>query len=186
MSCPQCVQAGKEGAVNHSKSDADLLVLLIVETTICPMVNKFISEQRKKQIYQSSHWSRVRCYMSGITCHLSQIKCHILSYFTFPLSPMLTATPTDTPLANFPTMHSRQFTKTEPTKPKRVPEGPPVAYNALFQYSSDSLIMFKKEGLFINQSNHIANKLGFYLNPPPKGTSQQDLGLCILMAFEYL
>ena len=65
MSCPQCVQAGKEKAVNHSKSDADLLVLLIVETTICPMVNKFISEQRKKN------------YIKIVTGHESDVICHV-------------------------------------------------------------------------------------------------------------
>ena len=45
-------------------------------------------------------------HKSHVTCHISCVTCHI-STVTYHLSPTPTATVTDTPPANSPTMHSR-------------------------------------------------------------------------------
>ena len=78
------------------------------------------------------HWisrcvriSPVSCQLSHVTCHLSHVTCH-LSHFTCHLSPTPTATATDHPPSNSPTMHSRLVhqdrnqTTTKSSKPKKI------------------------------------------------------------------
>ena len=56
--------------------------------------------------YVIFHMSGVTCLMSLVTCHLLCVTCH-QSPFTCHLSLTPTATATNPPSANSPTMHSR-------------------------------------------------------------------------------
>ena len=107
---------------------------------------------------------------SHVWCQVSHVKC-CMSHITFPMSPALTTTTTDPPLAKYPLCTEGWITKTEPKNPKRVPQGPywhkiRLIFNLLW-----SLIVFKNEGLVLKHPN----QLGFYLNQPPKSTSKWDL-----------
>ena len=56
------------------------------------------------------HVSSVTCHLSRVMCQVSQVLCHMLRVTChFSLTP--TATATDPPAANSPTMHSRLVCK---------------------------------------------------------------------------
>ena len=63
------------------------------------------------------------CYVSLVTCHMSCVGCH-MSHVTFPLSPNITATATDPPLANSPTMNSRLVHQDRTNKTKKALKAP--------------------------------------------------------------
>ena len=88
------------------------------------------------------HMSLVTCHVWGVTCHVSHVTGH-MSPVTFPLSP--TATATDPPLANSPTMQSRLVHQDRTQKRKKSPLGPPSGIKLLccFNYCdfSECLIM---------------------------------------------
>ena len=58
----------------------------------------------------SCHLSPVTCDMSPVTCHLSPVTCH-LSPVTCHLSLTPTTIATDSPPANYPTLHSQVICK---------------------------------------------------------------------------
>ena len=105
-------------------------------------------------------------HMSGVICHISHV--------TFPLSPILTAIATNPSLANSPAIHRRLVHqhRTNNFFQKHLMPTSGIIYNfvVVFNLISYSAV-FKKEGSFIKNSNHIAKQLGFYLNHSPTGTS---------------
>ena len=68
--------------------------------------------------YFTCHMSHVICHMSSVMCNVSSVTCH-LSRVTCHISPTPTATATDPPLANYPTIHSRLVHQDRTKKTKK-------------------------------------------------------------------
>ena len=77
--------------------------------------SSFRFQKRKRKIRKKL--SHVIYHLLGVMCHMSHVTCH-MSHVTFSLSPMLRATATGPPLANFPTMHSKLVHQDRTQNPK--------------------------------------------------------------------